>query len=185
MQRFEVRKALEAVAQASKEWNQARQEFDSRVDALMTRLLNEAAVHKMSVAEVAHSLGITITRTRGLMRKHGLNPTSGRNLLAAQGAEYLVENAALLGVEPRDFDLTSPLAYLPMGESLRKFLETNRVDADDLNKIEEPEPLVHGINFQQHDIACSISMYKEPVQVSALWDSVTCDECRAKALVDA
>jgi predicted XRE-type DNA-binding protein len=140
VQRYEVRKALGAIANARKEWTVARKQFDSQVDRLMTRLLNEAAVNKMSDAETAEALGVTRTRIRALMRDHGLNPKTGRNLLAQQAAVTLEENAALLGVEPHEFDLTSPLAYLPVGSNLRKFLETNRMDGDDLEALDaEPE----------------------------------------------
>lgn len=134
--KFEVQLALEAVADARKTWGVATAKFNSDVDLLFARLLNEAAVNKMSVNEVGKAAGMTTVKVRALMRRHGLNPKTGRNLLAAQAAETLAENSALLGVEPHEFDLMSPLAYLPMGSDLRKFLETNRMDADDLDAIE-------------------------------------------------
>lgn len=135
MHKFEVTLALEAVRDARKEWGQATAKFNSEVEVLMARLLNEAAVQKMSVAEVARDLGTSEAKVRAAMRRHGLNPKAGRNLLAKKAAETLSENAALLGVEPHEFDLTSPLAYLPMGAGLRKFLETSKMDEADLNAL--------------------------------------------------
>lgn len=136
MHKFEVLLALEAVRDARKQWGTAQAKFNADVELLFSRLLNEAAVNKMSVAAVGEAAGMTATKVRALMRKHGLNPKTGRNLLAAQAARALEENSALLGVEPHEFDLTSPLAYLPMGDSLRRFLETNRLDESDLDAIE-------------------------------------------------
>lgn len=133
---FEITLALEAVRDARKEWNKATAKFNADVEFLMTRLLNEAAAAKMGQTQVAESLGVTPTRLRKMMRDHGLNPKTGRNLLAKQAAETLEENAALLGVEPHQVDLTSPLAYLPIGSNLRKFLETNTVTGDDFDAIE-------------------------------------------------
>lgn len=140
MHKFEVQLALEAVRDARKVWSTSQAVFNAEVELLFSRLLNEAAVNKMSVAAVAEAAGMTQTKVRALMRRHGLNPKTGRNLLAAQAARTLEENSALLGVEPHEFDLTSPLAYLPMGRDLRKFLETNRMDEADLDAIEkDPE----------------------------------------------
>lgn len=92
------------------------------VELVMKRLLNEAAVHFMSAEEVAKASGLTTKRVRMLMRENNLNPKNGKRLLAKTAAATLVENAALLDVEPREFDLTSPLAYLPMGSTLKGFL---------------------------------------------------------------
>lgn len=152
MHKFEVQLAMEALSDARKEWNLAISRFNSEIDAVMARLLNEAAVNKMSVAQVAAYTGMTQTRVRIQMRKHGLNPRTGRNLLAAQAAATLAENAVLMGVEPHEFDLTSPLAYLPMGAELRKFLETNRLSSADLEVI-DPEPLSVETALIELDIA--------------------------------
>jgi hypothetical protein len=59
------------------------------------------------------------------MRNSGLDPRQGKSLLAKTAAEHLQENAALMGIEPHEMDLMSPLAYLPMGQELRAILETS------------------------------------------------------------
>lgn len=135
MDKMQVGTALAKVGEARRQWGQAQARFNAETEALMGRLLNEAAANKMSVEAVAEATGMTPTKTRALMRRHGLNPKTGRNLLAKQAAQTLAENAALLGVEPREFDLLSPLAYLPMGRELRGFLETNRMTGDDIESL--------------------------------------------------
>lgn len=124
MQKFDVQIALEGIAEAKAEWATAITKFNADVEAVMQRLLHGAAVNYMSAEEVAKASGLTIKRVRVLMREAGLNPRDGKRLLAKKAAETLAENAALLGIEPHEMDLMSPLAYLPMGESLKKFLET-------------------------------------------------------------
>lgn len=132
MKKFDVVVALEAIREARSKWAVAQTSFTADVETLMKRLLNEAAVNYMSVEEVARASGLTTKRVRSLMRENNLNPKNGRRLLAKTASETLVENAALLGVEPREFDLTSPLAYLPMGSQLREFLRNDNVDPDSI-----------------------------------------------------
>jgi hypothetical protein len=124
MRTFDVQIALEAVAEARDKWDTARRRFNSEVQYVMARLLNEAAVNRMSVEQVAAASGLTPKRVRAMMRENGLNPKQGKGLMARNAAKTLAENAALLGVEPHEMDLTSPLAYLPMGSELKRFLET-------------------------------------------------------------
>lgn len=125
MKMYDVQIALEGVAEARAKWDTAFKRFNADVAYLMARLLNEAAVNHMSVEQVAKASGLTPKRVRALMRDHGLNPKHGRRLLANHAATALVENAALLSIEPHEMDLTSPLAYLPMGKDMRaEFLET-------------------------------------------------------------
>lgn len=137
MDKFEVVLHLESVAHARIEAGHAQKSFNADVEKVMARLLPEAAKNMMSVEEVGAAVNMTPSRVRRLMRDHGLNPRDGKRMLAAQAAETLATNAALLSVEPAEFDLMSPLAYLPMGSQLREFLET-RVDVDEI--IEE-DPL--------------------------------------------
>jgi hypothetical protein len=124
MKMFDVQIALEGIAEARSKWDTALRKFNADVEFLMARLLNEAAVNHMSVEQVAKASGLTAKRVRVMMRAHGLDPKKGKRLLANHAAQALAENAALLGVEPHEMDLTSPLAYLPMGSDLKKFLET-------------------------------------------------------------
>lgn len=127
MKKFDVQIALEGIHEARSKWGAAQAKFNADVEYVMARLLNEAAVNFMSAEEVAKASGLTVKRVRLMMRKHGLDPRKGKRLLAQHAAEALAENAALLGIEPHEMDLMSPLAYLPMGQEMRKFLETKTV----------------------------------------------------------
>jgi hypothetical protein len=120
MHAFGVQINLEAVREARDKWALAYSRFSSDVDFVMTRLLNEAAVARMSPEQVAEASGLTVKRVRHLMRGIGLNPKQSKTLLSQSAAEALQENAALLGIEPWEVDLMSPLAYLPMGSELRQ-----------------------------------------------------------------
>lgn len=122
MKRLEVMSYLGQIKEAKAEWAKAQMKFNSDVAAIMTRLLHEAARNYMSPDEVAKSSGFTTKRVRDLMRSAGLNPRDGKNLLSKKASEALSNNATLLGVEPSEMDLMSPLAYLPMGEEMRKRL---------------------------------------------------------------
>lgn len=127
MRKFDVQIALEGVREAREKWFFAQQRFNTDVDFVMTRLLHEAARNFMSVDEVARMSALTPKRVRELMRRAGLDPKSGKRLLAKQAAEALAQNSELLGIEPHEMDLTSPLAYLPMGSELKQKLTDARV----------------------------------------------------------
>lgn len=127
MRKFDVQIALEGIAEARERWDSANKKFKADVEYLMTRLLNEAAVNHMSAEEIAKASGLTVKRVRALMRKMTLDPKKGKRLLAKQAAETLAENAALLGIEPHEMDLMSPLAYLPMGEEMRRKYQNQTV----------------------------------------------------------
>lgn len=122
MDKFGVTLALEAVAEARNKWRVARMDFDSEVQRTMTRLLREAAVNGMSVEQVAKYSDTSPAKIRYWMRRIGLEPRQGKRLLSKIAAEALAENATLLGIEPHEMDLASPLAYLPMGAELRAAL---------------------------------------------------------------
>lgn len=122
MQKFDVQIALEGVREAREKWTKAKIKFDADVEYVMSRLINEAAVNYMSAEEVARASGLTTKRVRLLMRQRGLDPRKSKRLLSKQASETLMENAALLGVEPHEMDLMSPLAYLPAGQELRQML---------------------------------------------------------------
>ena len=124
MDRFGVQLGLEKVAQDREAWAQARKVFDANVETVMSRLIYEAVANMMSVEQIASASGLTPRQVRALMRSSGLNLRQGRKALAHSAAVALEENSALLGIDPLQMDLTSPLAYLPMGKELRTFLET-------------------------------------------------------------
>lgn len=129
MEKFGVQLNLEAVRDAKAAWDKARRQFDADVDYVMTRLLHEAAVNYMSAEQVAKASGLTVKKVRALMRGVGLNPRNSKRLLAAAAADALRDNAALLGIEPHEMDLMSPLAYLPMGSELRERLTETKEPA--------------------------------------------------------
>lgn len=120
-----LKEQFEKVRDALDEWALAKDSFDAGIDTIMSRLIYEAMVQRMSVRQIAESAGMSEVTIRRLMRERGLNPKSSKKVLAQQAAEALHANAALMGIDPREMDLMSPLAYLPMGEKLRKELEEN------------------------------------------------------------
>lgn len=122
MKKFDVVLALSKIREANALWTKQRLAFNSDVDDLLRRLLHEAAHNFMSVEEVSKASGFTPKRVRELMRRAGLNPKDGKRLLSKKAAEALANNSALLGIEPGEMDLMSPLAYLPMGEQLKRQL---------------------------------------------------------------
>lgn len=124
MQKFDVQMALEKVAEARHAWGAASGRFNEDVQYVMGRLLHEAAANRMSVEDVAHYSGLAKARVRTMMKHHGLDPYSSKSLLQDKAAKALAKNAELLGISVHEMDLMSPLAYLPMGSELRKFLET-------------------------------------------------------------
>lgn len=134
MKTDEVTAALGVVAEAKAEWTKARAKFDSDVALVMARLLNEAALNMMTAQQISKASGLTVKRVRQLMRDHGLNPKVGRRELAKHAAEALQENSSLLGIEPHEMDLMSPLAYLPMGSEMRKRIaaQADEPEGDDL-----------------------------------------------------
>ncbi len=124
----EIETALTAVNKARSAWDTARAKFESDVQYMMSRLINEAVAQYMSAEDIARYSGFTTKRVRLFMRIQRLDPTRGKRTLAKTAADTLRTNALIMGVEPKDMDLTSPLAYLPMGKKMREeFLETEAV----------------------------------------------------------
>jgi len=81
---------------------------------------------------------VTPKSIRSKMRALGLDPRSGKRVLSKTASSALLENSAIMGIEPGEMDLTSPLAYLPMGEELRK-----RYQDKTLARVTELEPDFH------------------------------------------
>lgn len=127
MKKAGIIEALLRVRVAKAQWAVAQTKFNSDTEAIMSRLLHEAAAARMSPEEVANYSGFTAKRIRMIMRIIGLNPRDGKNLLSKKAAEALADNAALLGIEPSEMDLMSPLAYLPMGPEMKRELQAKAV----------------------------------------------------------
>lgn len=177
MHKFEVTLALEAIKDSRDRWREGRKEFDAGVERVMARLLHEAMRHFMSVGQVSRLSGLTPARVRMLMRKHGLDQFSGKRLLSEKAAKALEGNAELLGIQPHEIDLTSPLAYLPAGKDVERLVRDQTVS----QVTELPEdPMIHGINFFDHEIGCQIINlgYTSPVHISFDMDKITCPGCR-------
>lgn len=124
MHKFGVQLALEEIRDARARWSEATKEFNQGAEFVLVRLIHEAARNYMSVEDVSKFSGLSTKRVRALMREVGLNPRDGKNLLSKKAAEALNENAALMGIDPSQMDLMSPLAYLPMGKALRDKFQT-------------------------------------------------------------
>lgn len=128
MDKFGVQLHLTKIKEAKQAWSLAQARFNSEVAAMMNLLLHEAAATFMSPEDVAKHSGFTVKRIRAMMRTAGLDPKSGKTLLSKKAATALATNADLLGIEPHEMDLMSPLAYLPMGDAMKRELRAARVD---------------------------------------------------------
>lgn len=127
MLHWEVELALNEVAEEKKKWAVAYQDFRRGCDHVLNRLIHEAIANWMSVEQIAKAAHMTPAAVRLHMRRQGLNPKHGRKALAHAAAEALRTNAALLGVDPLDMDLSSPLAYLPGGSQLQTKMQSEAV----------------------------------------------------------
>lgn len=127
MKKLEVVAYLTQIKEAREEWAKARVKFLSDVDAVLNRLLYEGAREYMSAEEMARASGMNIKPIRQRMRDLGLDPRKGKTVLSKKASEALSNNAALLGIEPSEMDLMSPLAYLPMGEKMKRQLQDSAV----------------------------------------------------------
>jgi DNA-binding transcriptional ArsR family regulator len=127
MKQFEVNLALKALGDEMKKWKVAYREAAAESEKILTRLIHEAIANRMSVEQIAEDIWLTPATVRMKMRRMGLDPKRGKTALAESAAKALRENADLLGVDPLDIDLTSPLAYLPMGSQLRQQLQSDAV----------------------------------------------------------
>lgn len=132
MNKNEILHALGNVKKARKRKLAATRRFDSEVNRVMSRLLYEAAVNRMSVGEVAAASGYPpsqITAKRTALGIAGKRP----GLLVDHAAEALRKNAEALGVGEGDIDLMSPLAYLEGGDALLRDTHGDRSVGEDLD----------------------------------------------------
>jgi hypothetical protein len=128
MNKYDVQMALERSADHREQWRKAIAQYREDMRKVMRRLIHEAAYHRMSVEEVARLSGLSKRDVRIIMRRDGLDPrTMSKALLSETAAKALAENAEIMGVDPREIDLASPLAYLPMGSALQQELREQSV----------------------------------------------------------
>lgn len=127
MKQFEVELAFKALGDELKKWKVAYREAAAEGEKIMTRLIHEAIANRMSAEQIAQYTGLTAAAIRMKMRRMGLHPKTSKTALAHAAAEALRTNAELLGVDPLDIDLSSPLAYLPAGSELRKKMQSETV----------------------------------------------------------
>lgn len=127
MKRLEVLSYLGQIKEAREEFARVQTKFASDVDAMMNRLIHEGARNFMSAEEIGRAAGMPVKRIRAFMRSAGLSPSDSKTLLSKKAAEALANNSALLGIEPSEMDLMSPLAYLPMGSVMKRELQDRSV----------------------------------------------------------
>lgn len=127
MNRTEIEGHLTQVREARKTWGLAHTDFFINIDRIMRRLIHEGIANRMSVDQMAILSGVSVKHIRELMRTYDLDPKGGKQMLSRKAAEALANNAELLGIEPREMDLMSPLAYLPAGSELRKQMAAQSV----------------------------------------------------------
>lgn len=126
MNKTELQEILEYIRESRGAVLEAHRDINEQARRVMKRLLFEAAHNRMSVVEVAQHSGYSKARLRQMMRQFGLDPKWNKSLLGEHAAQALAENADLLEIDPKDLDLTSPLAYLPAGEQLRNAVDRTR-----------------------------------------------------------
>lgn len=119
MERHAVLAEMNRIREATAQWTEARKNFNADVDKMLDRLILEAAQHRFSVTDLAGALGLTPRATRALMRAKGINPKYSSLFLSHHASRTLQANAEILGVDPSEIDLLSPLAYLPAGSKLK------------------------------------------------------------------
>lgn len=137
MNKTETEHALAKVREARQQWGKAQTQYRETEEYVLIRLLHEAAINRMSVADVAEASGLTTKRVRTLAKTANLiSRGTTTHLLVKTAAAALHSNAEMLEIDPRDMDLTSPLAYLPMGERLKDELREARISR--VTELEEP-----------------------------------------------
>lgn len=176
MKMLDVQIALEDLRKAREQWAQARAEFQSGYEWVFTRLVHEGARNYMTVSQIAIALGVTPKAVRNKMRAIGLDPKAGKRMLSKTASHALLENAAIMGIEPAEMDLTSPLAYLPMGEQMRKQYQDRTL----VRVTEEPE--VSGNITQDRLYQAIISVFEG---VGEAWTTSESGDTLARAAAEA
>lgn len=164
-----------SVREARRAWRVAQNIYRENERFVLKRLIYEAAYRCIGLEEVAKASGLTVKRVRALMREFDLNPRMGRGLLSEAAAKALRSNADLMGVEPQHVDLTSPLAYLPMGEQMKEQLIAARI-----SRVDDLPATVHGVDLWSNKVACGGGGYGDPVLVVSDASKITCSICRER-----
>lgn len=163
---------LEKTAKEKQAWNKARADWWDKYESVMAVLIHAAATNYMSATDIARHAGMKPTQVRALFHKHGLHISVGKRALADQAAKALRENADLMGVRPEEIDLMSPLAYLPMGQSLKQALldETTRGTAPEVsgNDYEEAKARIETALHMGMDVE-EISVSQSNIPEIAAW----------------
>jgi hypothetical protein len=160
MKMLTVVAGLERMREAREAWGKGRTEFFSAYDLLLRRYIK--------------ALGVSPRTIREKMRALGLDPKAGKRALNSKASEAMLENAALMGIEPSEMDLTSPLAYLPMGSQLRQQLQDQALA--DSRAIEEPEVSRNApLTDEEWDaiVDCSGEEGYDTEKAEALWPGFT------------
>jgi len=183
--REQTTETLRSIGEARRAWREANLTVNSDIFTLMQRMLHEAAVNQLSIEDVAAMTGFTIKRIREMMRNIGMDPRASRTLLAKRSATVLAENAVLMGIEPSEMDLMSPLAYLPMGKDMKRAIENKAVsqvhEVDEVSgnrdAEEDAEDIAHYSELAQryHDLLAELGFCTRCADGSTM----PCGECGA------
>lgn len=160
---LEVKSMLGQLREAREAWGKGRTEFFSGYDWVLSRLVHEGAKNYMSDRDMADALGVKVKTIREKMRNIGLDPRAGKRVLSSRASQAMLENAAIMGIEPNMMDLTSPLAYLPMGEQMRKQFQDQT-----LARVTELEPE----QVEDHYNALANRIYEEMPWEGASYEAV-------------
>jgi hypothetical protein len=174
MKMLTVVAGLERMREAREAWGKGRTEFFSAYDLLLRRYIYEGCANYMGATQIAKALGVSPRTIREKMRALGLDPKAGKRALNSKASEAMLENAALMGIEPSEMDLTSPLAYLPMGSQLRQQLQDQALA--DSRAIEEPEVSRNApLTDEEWDaiVDCSGEEGYDTEKAEALWPGFT------------
>lgn len=178
MKLYEIQMTMERIRDARHEWAVKHREVNTVAARSMKRLLHEAIAQRMSVEDVSKHSGYTKPRIRQMMRNMGMEPKWSKTMLAKTAAEALHSNAELLGIDPVDMDLLSPLAYLPAGSQLQTAVRSEATrGVTEVPEVEE-EP-VHTLLYDM--VACNYYESVDLPEVVRLANGgvVTCDDCKA------
>lgn len=127
MEKHDTIRFLNLIRTGKKKWTEGLAVFNAEAEEAMKRLIHEGVNNLMTPDMIAAESGYTPQKVRRMMREFGLDPQRGLWDLSKSAAKALVTNAELMGIKPWQMDLTSPLAYLPMGSQMREKLERSSV----------------------------------------------------------
>lgn len=174
MNQQEITAALGDLREAREKWRKGHIDFRSAYDTVLSRLIYEAAANYMSAAQIALCLGTTPKAVRASMRILGLDPRAGKRALNAMASDAMQTNAALMGIDPKDMDLMSPLAYLPMGKDLRRQLEDRTVRTVDPDPSDDAGRVSGNLTDEEwYAMADLAEESPDTMRAEALWPGFT------------